>query len=660
MKKIRTTYRLTLLACTALFISAVHAAPLPGDLWASLNLGDPALKNVAQLQKAGKDREALEALTQYFKTRKGIRHPEISSGTPTEEMPSEADIKKANDGLQHVLFAHKGYKPLFYGEDIDWTYWPVKDNELRFQLHRMYWWESMGKVYRFTNDERYAKEWVLQYKDWIAKNTRGRSAENDRFAWRPLEVSARVEGQIGQFCYFLPSPHFDADFLAAFLVNFSDHADHLLHHMAERGNHRLFEAQRLIFAGAFFPEFKAAGQWVETGIGILTEEIGKQVYPDGLQYELSFNYHVAAINIFIKALEMLEINGKSGLFPESYGKTLEKMVLAVTDFSFPDYSYPMFSDAKLEQKSDMLRNYTRWSKLFSKNPVIRYHATDRKEGHPAPYLSHALPHGGIYTFRSGWDENATVMVLKASPPAFWHSQPDNGTFELFIKGTNFFPDAGCYVYGGNEEVLKERNWFRQTRVHNTLTLNNENLEINQAKALLWETTPQQDVLVYENPSYPGLTHRRSVFFIDRQFFVIVDEATGAAEGDVAIHFGLKEGEVKLLPGTHGAQTLYPGLNNIYIRSFPAQNAETGPEEGWVSYAYRQKQERTAFSVKSRKNREPVRFATVILPTDRANEDGLPHIEAKILEAASDRLRVQVTVDQKNYYPGYHLKPKKDE
>lgn len=658
MKKILTRYLLTFLACAAPFIGVAHAASGPGDLWTRLNLADPALQKAARLHKAGRDKEALEALTHYFKNRESVRHPEISPGTIPSETPPEADVKKANDGLQHVLFAHKGYKPFFYGENIDWTYWPVKDNELRFQLHRMYWWESMGKVYRHTKDERYAKEWTLQYKDWIAKNARGKSTENDRFAWRPLEVSARIEGQIGHFCYFLPSSNFDPDFLATFLVNFSDHAGYLLNHMADRGNHRLFEAQRLIFAGAFFPEFKAAGQWVETGINILTEEIGKQVYPDGLQYELSFNYHVAAINIFIKALEMLEINGKSGLFPDSYRATLEKMVLAVTEFSFPDYTYPMFSDAKLEQKEDMLENYRKWVKLFGGNPVIRYHATDRKEGHPAAHLSYALPDGGIYTFRSGWDENATVMVLKASPPAFWHSQPDNGTFELYIKGTNFFPDAGCYVYGGNEEVLKERNWFRQTSVHNTLTLDEEDLVINQAKALLWETSPQQDVLVYENPSYSNLTHRRSVFFIDRKFFVIVDEATGAAEGDVAIHFGLKEGKVKLSSLSHSARTLYPGRNNVYLRTFPAQRAETRQEVGQVSYAYRKKEERTAFSVKSHKKSEPVRFVTVILPTDGYSEDRLPQVEAKIIYAGNDRLRVQVTIDQKNYYPAYNLETEK--
>ena len=38
----------------------------------------------------------------------------------------------ADDALKHTFFVHKGYQPSYnYGEDINWQYWPVKDNELR-------------------------------------------------------------------------------------------------------------------------------------------------------------------------------------------------------------------------------------------------------------------------------------------------------------------------------------------------------------------------------------------------------------------------------------------------------------------------------------------------------------------------------------------------
>lgn len=49
-------------------------------------------------------------------------------------------------------------------------YWPVKDNELRWQLHRHKWFTPMGKAYRVSGDEKYAAEWAAQFMDWIKKN----------------------------------------------------------------------------------------------------------------------------------------------------------------------------------------------------------------------------------------------------------------------------------------------------------------------------------------------------------------------------------------------------------------------------------------------------------------------------------------------------------
>ena len=87
----------------------------------------------------------------------------------------------------------------------------------------------MGKAYWLTKDEKYAKEWVYQYLDWIKKNplqqidpvlyevydidgVKG-PAENVRFAWRPLETSGRLQDQMNQFTLFLHSQAFTPAFL---------------------------------------------------------------------------------------------------------------------------------------------------------------------------------------------------------------------------------------------------------------------------------------------------------------------------------------------------------------------------------------------------------------------------------------------------------------
>lgn len=596
--------------------SSISNAQQTASLFEILDLNHPGLETVKKHVNTNDYDKASQALLDYYRRRTTIQHPDVNredrKKAKGEKLKKDV-LEKADKGMQHQFFVHKGYGYFDYGDTINWQHWPVKDNEVRWQLHRMYWWIPMGQAYWSTGDESYAKEWIYQMRDWIKDNPRGLSKENDRFAWRQLESARRVQDQTNLFNYFIDSPHFTPEFLVEFLLNYSRHAERIREKYSAQGNHLLFEAQRMIYAGGFFPEFKNAPLWRKEGIEILNREITKQVYDDGLQYELSLNYHVAAVNIFLKALYMTQLCGLEGEFPQSYKETVENMIMATINASFPDHSYPMFSDAKKESKRNAIKNYKQWSVVFPDNQAIRYYASGGKEGHLPKYLSKGLKTGGFYTFRNGWDKDATVMVLKASPPAFWHSQPDNGTFELWVKGRNFMPDAGCYVYGGDAEIMKLRNWYRQTRVHQTLTLDNKDINID-AKLINWSTSPGLDELTYTNPSYENLNHQRSVFFVDQKFFVIVDQAIGDASGNIDLHYQLVEGGVIINKKKNRVSTDFPDGNNLFLQCFSDQPISMVEEQGKVSYAYRKELERPAFAFRQVKNNnQPVRYITVLYP-----------------------------------------------
>jgi heparan-sulfate lyase len=270
--------------------------------------------------------------------------------------------------------------------------------------------------------------------------------------------------------------------------------------------------------------------------------------------------------------------------------------------------------AKLTGKSEMQKEYKDWLQVFQHNQVIKYFATDGKQGTAPAYLSNALKTGGFYTFRNGWKNDATVMVLRASPPAFFHSQPDNGTFDLWVKGRNFMPDAGAYVYSGSAEIQKLRDAYRQTKVHKTLTLDNINMDSCNAKLVTWEASPAVDLLVYNNQSYKELNHRRSVLFIDKKYFVIIDEAIGAAKGNVGIHFQLaEESNPTFNKSNNSVQTGYKDGNNLLIQTLN-KGAVLTEEEGKVSYKYRKEVARPAFAFEKAKNdNNTVSFTTVLYP-----------------------------------------------
>ncbi len=645
-----------LLLALPLTFMVLQAQSLNKEAFALLNLDYPGLEQVKEAYGRGNWKKAAQALLDYFRQRAGVVYPALDLNKVTL---SPTERKWADEALEHTFFVHTGYQPSFnYGKDIDWKYWPVRDNELRWQLHRHKWFIPMGKAYRVTGDEKYAREWVLQYVDWIRKNplvkinpdlyeladvdsVKG-EVENVRFAWRPLETGIRLKDQIDQFLLFLPSRYFTPAFLTEFLVNYHKHAVHVQENYSAEGNHLLFEAQYVLNAGIFFPEFAEASRWRQSGIDVLNREIRKQVYADGGQYELDLGYHAAAIDIFSQALSMADANGFREDFPDSYVKTIHQMMHFYLNTLFPDYTVPCFSDGRRSAPYSFVKSFKRWSAQFPDDEQLRYFATQGKEGRCPIHLSYASPVTGFFTLRNGWKEDATVMVLKAGPKGEWHCQPDNGTFELWSGGKNLFPDSGCYVFGGDEEVWKQRNWFRQTAVHNTLTLDNRNLETTQSVTRLWKAEGDTRILVTENPGYSGLLHRRSVFFVRGSYFVLVDEAIGPATGTVNLHYQLCDGAVEASREQNRLTTHYDGESNVRLQCFSAHPMEMVEEEGWYSVAYRERIRRPAFSFNVKKNDEtPVRYVTVICPRKQADNTT---IHASLAEAGDGRIVVEVEVD----------------
>lgn len=109
-----------------------------------LDLSRPGLEKVAEYHKQGNDSLASVALLDYFKNRTGVKSVGVNAQKPRL---TKEERRWADEGMEHKFFVHKGYQPsYFYGDDINWQYWPVKDNELRWQLHRTKWWVPMGKA----------------------------------------------------------------------------------------------------------------------------------------------------------------------------------------------------------------------------------------------------------------------------------------------------------------------------------------------------------------------------------------------------------------------------------------------------------------------------------------------------------------------------------
>ena len=470
-------------------------------------------------------------------------------------------------------------------------------------------------------------------------------------------MSHRLQDQCLQFQLFIDSQAFTPEFLTEFLVNYHRHAEHIMGNWSKQGNHLLFEAQRMLYAGSFFPEFKEASEWRQSGVDILNREIKVQVLPDGGHYELDPHYHLATIEIFLKSLRVADLNGFRADFPKSYQDAVESMVMWYLNIMFPDCTNPCFSDAKITDKREMQKHFKQWAEVFPDNQMIKWFSTDGAEGELPSYLSKGFEDSGFFVFRNGWGSDALQMDVKAGPAGEWHAQPDFGTFELWYNGKNLFQDSGSYVYEGKDpEIMAWRNWFRATAHHNTLTMDGKDVDKVASETLLWQPDGDVQMLVTEHPSYSGLNHRRSIFFVNGEYFVIVDEASGTKKGFVNLNWQMPKGKITNSREDMTFYSEFEGESNFMFRCFGPEGMSMKKDEGWQSSSYMKKVKRmwVSFNVKKSGN-DAVRFITVIHPKA---ESGYENISAKFTDNgfSNSSLSLEVKVGKgKKVKLGYKLR-----
>ena len=552
---------------------------------------------------------ATRELLKYYRARGSVKHPidRRSRADMLGKCAGKKDLETADNALKHIFVGQGSYPPHFCGDDIDWSTCPVRDKEWVWQLNRMGFWDSMGKAYWHTGDEKYAREWCAQLVDWTRKNRRDRK---HGYAWRSIEAGIRGYRWTGLFQRYLDAPSFAPDVLVAFLNSCYEHAAFLMTRYSRGSNWSLMEAEGLEFIAILLPEFKNSEAWCKEAIRRMNKEIGNQVYSDGHQRELALGYHVGCIGWFMRTLELANMNNRKKAFPESYLQTIEKMCAVVMKLGFPDGRNPQFGDGWAGKPGGIWPGLRNWAELFGRKDFL-YVATAGRKGTEPKATAFALKKSGFYSVRSSWDKNAIYLILKCGPDGGGHCQPDNGTFELYAGGRRLMPDSGCYIYHGDP---KNRQWFRETRNHQTLTLNAKN-SAYAPKLLLWRPGKDLDLLVVENASYKNLTHRRAVCFVDRKFFVIVDEAFGKATGNIDLHFQLAPGKAVFDNETFSVRTDFADGWNVLVKAVAQKGMKLEQEKGQVSFEYTKKEPRPAFRYRVHKETKEigVRFVTLVAP-----------------------------------------------
>ncbi|WP_448779157.1 heparin-sulfate lyase HepC [Bacteroides congonensis] len=661
-----------------------------------INLDYPGLAEVKKYYEAEDYSKAAQALLEYYRLRTEIVNPNISL-IATTASASEQNI--AEQALDYRFYVRnfqetKGEieaENIYYSfkkEDgtIDWNMKvaDIKDNEFMYQRHRHQWMVPQAKTYRVTQNEAYVKSWIEVYTDWM-KNfpcPEGVTPE-DNYPWIGLQVAERVTSQIELMTYYLYSDNFTPEWLSIFLTQFSDEVENIRRNYYSDSNILVTQIYAVTMAGILLPEFKNAQTWLEEGAQKMNQEVELQFNEDGVHYELDPSYHIGAISDFYNIYEIAKANNKQSHFPNSYMEALRKATEFVMDITYPNYTMDNFNDTRSARmgKSVLIKNFKRYLEMFPDNENMKWMATEGHEGKRPTYTAKAYDYSGYYVLRNGWNDskNTTMMILKNNynPENKWHCQPDNGTFSLYHNGRNFFPDSGVFAYSGDET---NRNKFRQTQWHNTMTIFNYNIDKTEGRFLKMETQDNNThLIVTENDSYivkgasgsqqahNELSHRRAVFYVNNKFFVLVDEMHGSEGGKkYNLNFNLcpketADSEVIIDNdkdnNIFGAHTDFADGNNIIVRTF-GENKITdavSPFTSQVSNDLTTSTNRKGYSVTLRKKATvpAVRAITVIVPTTNAKSTT---ISAKFTDEGytGKGVAIQVIVDGTEHNLSYTL------
>lgn len=398
---------------------------------------------------------------------------------------------------------HKDYKtgirwkPAFF-KDIHYNN-PELPSDVKFpwELSRMQWLIPVGQAYLFTRDERYAAFVRDILMDWIEDNPYAYSVN-----WScTMEAALRTFSWTWFFHVFHRSRSWsDPVFQLRFLSCLYLHGDFTARHLERsdiNGNHYTADAAGLVFAGLFFGRGKGPERWQTTGWKILQNELPRQVFPDGVDFEASLAYHRLVTELFFLPAVYREILGRGT--PENYRERVIAMARFTAYYSRNDGTTPLWGDAddarSLPFGGQVSINDHRylagWVGLAWQVPeliesfngprpevfwllgpaAVRLLPPDNATRIPS-LTSKSFPVGGFYIMRNSRDH----VFIDCGPLGLagrgGHGHNDCLSFEAVLDGIHLITDCGAYVYTAS---YQERNMFRSTAYHNTPRIDGEEM-----------------------------------------------------------------------------------------------------------------------------------------------------------------------------------------
>jgi len=531
---------------------------------------------------------------------------------------------------------------------------PEKDIEWAWALNRHYPVPPVMEAYFKTGHPKYARFIDLFIKDWIISSWPYPQVRSSTAMWRGLEVSFRVKIWSKVFFGLMQTKLISPATQLLILSSLPQHA-HYARNFHAQGNWLTMEISGLATVASSWPEFKEAPSWMNYAIETMVASMKEQIYPDGVQTELTSSYHLVALDNFNLLAEICKKANVS--LPEYYTKTLEGMWNYLASIMRPDGFGVLNNDA------DLISNRERMIKVAAiyGREDWKYIASNGQTGtHPQSSFSYVFPWAGQLISRSDFGTDAQWSFFDMGPWGSGHQHNDKLHLSIYAWGRDLLVDAGRFAYKG-ETADKFRKYAVGSQGHNVILVDGKGQAAGPklAEAPLSENqvriTKDYDFGLGTFDKYIGVegkfSHTRACFFVRGKFWIIADqiitdrphkiEALWHWHPDCMVQED-KNGVVSTNNQRGNLKIIPAGLADWKIRVVKGQEK---PEiQGWYSKEYNTFEPNTTTIYSSQINSDKT-FVWILWPS----EGSAPAVRAAIIHQDANSVKVSVSAPDKKQW-----------
>ena len=614
------------------------------------DLDRPGMEKVKQAHEKGELVQACKQLLAYYKNGNTAAYLR-----KTQPPVSNKTIADADTTLKNVFIVQnvRGEVPSLPDGHRDWYYkGPNNDREWAWLSNRHSQLLAVFTTYEETGNPEYARYIDAFLRDFITKSMPYPTVKSSTSVWRGLEVAARVKVWSRIFYGLIDSPYLSPATQLLVLSSLPDHA-HYNRHFHSGGNWLTMEISALATVATNFPEYKNADEWLTYAIATMTGSMKGQVYPDGVQTELTSHYHKVALSNFELFKEICDRAERP--LPDFFNKTIVKMYDYLARTVRPDGSRVLNNDGDRGSDRESLLGA---AKKYDQ-PEWTYLASNGQSGKkPTQGPSYFFPWAGQLVSRNGYDADAHWSFFDLGPWGSGHQHNDKLHLSVSAYGRDLLVDAGRFAYTG-EVAEKFRPYATGSAGHNLVLIdgNGQAPGPKLADAPLdgshFKITPAFDYATGQfadfNRVEGAASHTRALMYVRGEFWVVVDRIRTDRPRKIETFWHWhpdclvsQEGNVVETNNHEGNLAVIP-VGNLKMDLRFVKGQEQPEIQGWYSPEYNVYAPNTATIYHADIARDQT-FVWLLLPS----EGKTPAVKARLIAETEEEVQVEIAVKGKTW------------